>query len=334
MAVSPWRSAFDAPPRNLLPRAYEAPPDTDLDGPLLLEPAVHGDERGFFTETFRDDAWAAAGRRRPFVQDNHSRSRAGRCAACTSSSHPVRPSSCAAPAAAFSTSSSTCGAARRRSASGRRRARRRARAPAVRPDRLRARLLRARASRRRRLQVLELLRRRDRGRIAYDDPEIGIGWPSGMEPSSPSATGRRRGWRRSRTRCPSACESRRPLRAQPDRHAAPRQPAHRAAGVAVRALGRRAASCVRMEDLDSGRVRPGVAERAARRPRRDRARLGRRGRLPVRSASSATTTRSRGCARAGRVYECFCTRAEIRDGRVGPARPAARGRLSRARACG
>lgn len=47
---------------------------TRLDGPVLLEPAVHGDHRGFFAETFRADAWAAAGVNTPFVQDNHSRS--------------------------------------------------------------------------------------------------------------------------------------------------------------------------------------------------------------------------------------------------------------------
>ncbi len=50
---------------------------TRLDGPLLLAPAVHGDERGFFLETWRADAYAAAGIDAAFVQDNHSRSRRG-----------------------------------------------------------------------------------------------------------------------------------------------------------------------------------------------------------------------------------------------------------------
>ncbi len=50
---------------------------TRLDGLVLLAPAVHGDERGFFMETFRADAWAAHGVTGPFVQDNHSRSRRG-----------------------------------------------------------------------------------------------------------------------------------------------------------------------------------------------------------------------------------------------------------------
>jgi dTDP-4-dehydrorhamnose 3,5-epimerase len=50
---------------------------TRLDGLVLLEPAVYGDERGFFSETWRADAWAAEGVPTEFVQDNHSRSRQG-----------------------------------------------------------------------------------------------------------------------------------------------------------------------------------------------------------------------------------------------------------------
>ncbi len=50
---------------------------TSLAGVVVLEPAVHGDHRGFFAETFRADAWAAAGIDVAFVQDNHSRSRRG-----------------------------------------------------------------------------------------------------------------------------------------------------------------------------------------------------------------------------------------------------------------
>jgi dTDP-4-dehydrorhamnose 3,5-epimerase len=38
---------------------------------------VHGDERGFFMETYRADEWAAHGVPTEFVQDNHSRSRRG-----------------------------------------------------------------------------------------------------------------------------------------------------------------------------------------------------------------------------------------------------------------
>lgn len=50
---------------------------TRLHGPVLLAPAVHGDERGFFLETFREDVWASHGVVGPFVQDNHSRSKRG-----------------------------------------------------------------------------------------------------------------------------------------------------------------------------------------------------------------------------------------------------------------
>ena len=47
---------------------------TRLDGPLLLAPVVHGDERGFFVETYVRDTYRAAGIGVEFVQDNHSRS--------------------------------------------------------------------------------------------------------------------------------------------------------------------------------------------------------------------------------------------------------------------
>jgi dTDP-4-dehydrorhamnose 3,5-epimerase len=51
---------------------------TALDGVVLVTPTVHGDERGFFLETWREDRYAellSPGER--FVQDNHSRSRRG-----------------------------------------------------------------------------------------------------------------------------------------------------------------------------------------------------------------------------------------------------------------
>ncbi|MGY3494952.1 dTDP-4-dehydrorhamnose 3,5-epimerase [Bradyrhizobium sp. USDA 4502] len=41
---------------------------------LLVTPIKHGDERGFFSETFRADVLAARGVRESFVQDNHVRS--------------------------------------------------------------------------------------------------------------------------------------------------------------------------------------------------------------------------------------------------------------------
>jgi dTDP-4-dehydrorhamnose 3,5-epimerase len=52
---------------------------TRLQGPALLEPAVFGDERGFFTETYRRAWHAQAGipESDEFIQDNHSRSSCG-----------------------------------------------------------------------------------------------------------------------------------------------------------------------------------------------------------------------------------------------------------------
>jgi dTDP-4-dehydrorhamnose 3,5-epimerase len=51
--------------------------ETTLEGPLLLEPEAFGDERGFFQETYRVDPWREAGVPDTWVQDNHSRSRRG-----------------------------------------------------------------------------------------------------------------------------------------------------------------------------------------------------------------------------------------------------------------
>jgi dTDP-4-dehydrorhamnose 3,5-epimerase len=50
---------------------------TRLNGPILLEPKVHGDQRGFFLESYRRDAYSAAGITDDFVQDNHSLSKRG-----------------------------------------------------------------------------------------------------------------------------------------------------------------------------------------------------------------------------------------------------------------
>jgi dTDP-4-dehydrorhamnose 3,5-epimerase len=49
-----------------------------LQGCLIIEPRVFGDERGFFLETFQADRYKReAGIDLPFVQDNHSRSARG-----------------------------------------------------------------------------------------------------------------------------------------------------------------------------------------------------------------------------------------------------------------
>jgi dTDP-4-dehydrorhamnose 3,5-epimerase len=50
---------------------------TRLDGPILVEPKIHGDERGFFQETYRRNVYAELGIPEEFVQDNHSRSGRG-----------------------------------------------------------------------------------------------------------------------------------------------------------------------------------------------------------------------------------------------------------------
>jgi dTDP-4-dehydrorhamnose 3,5-epimerase len=51
---------------------------TAIDGVLILEPKVFGDERGFFLESFNQQAFnQAVGQDIDFVQDNHSRSARG-----------------------------------------------------------------------------------------------------------------------------------------------------------------------------------------------------------------------------------------------------------------
>lgn len=51
--------------------------ECNIPGPLIIEPKVFGDERGFFLETWNADAFAKAGLDLTFVQDNHSRSQKG-----------------------------------------------------------------------------------------------------------------------------------------------------------------------------------------------------------------------------------------------------------------
>src|SRR2546423_3409998 len=50
---------------------------TRLDGPILIEPRVLGDERGFFCETYRRATFEELGIPEEMMQDNHSRSRYG-----------------------------------------------------------------------------------------------------------------------------------------------------------------------------------------------------------------------------------------------------------------
>lgn len=50
---------------------------TALPGVIVIEPDLHGDERGFFQETYRESVFAEMGIHDRFVQDNHSRSSRG-----------------------------------------------------------------------------------------------------------------------------------------------------------------------------------------------------------------------------------------------------------------
>lgn len=51
--------------------------ETRLEGPILIEPRVFRDERGFFHESYRREEWARLGIDHEFIQDNHSRSTRG-----------------------------------------------------------------------------------------------------------------------------------------------------------------------------------------------------------------------------------------------------------------
>ena len=51
--------------------------ETGLEGPVLIEPSVHADDRGFFLETFRQSSLAALGISHDWPQCNQSRSGRG-----------------------------------------------------------------------------------------------------------------------------------------------------------------------------------------------------------------------------------------------------------------
>jgi dTDP-4-dehydrorhamnose 3,5-epimerase len=51
--------------------------ETELPGVMIVDPDVHGDERGFLLETYHREKYAAGGIDETFVQDNHSRSSGG-----------------------------------------------------------------------------------------------------------------------------------------------------------------------------------------------------------------------------------------------------------------
>ena len=77
--IAPLRAQAPRAPEGALSTTRPAVErlETRLEGPILLEPTIHGDERGFFLETYRRDAYAEAGITEDFIQHNHSLSRRG-----------------------------------------------------------------------------------------------------------------------------------------------------------------------------------------------------------------------------------------------------------------
>ena len=61
---------------------------TRLEGLVLIEPEVYGDERGFMLESFNRERWAELGVEVEFVQHNHSRSVRGTLRGLHFQTHP------------------------------------------------------------------------------------------------------------------------------------------------------------------------------------------------------------------------------------------------------
>src|SRR3954468_22597028 len=80
------RRSFDG--RSLTSSPHMQRLETRLDGLVHLAPTVHGDERGFFVETFRADTARRHGIPTDFVQDNYSRSRQGTLRGIHFQTHP------------------------------------------------------------------------------------------------------------------------------------------------------------------------------------------------------------------------------------------------------
>ncbi len=115
----------------------------------------------------------------------------------------------------------------------------------------------------------------------------------------------------------------RPVRPQSHRRAPPRQPPHRAGGVAVRPVDRQ-----RLPGADGG-PRPGHLEsrptRRASWPTSRPSGWTGTGRWSVsRSASTATERALDALRTTGLTYECYCTRREIREAAAAPHGPGAR----------
>ncbi len=67
--ADPNEPAIKNPPMKII--------KTPLPDVIILEPKLHGDSRGFFLETWREDTLKEAGINEHFIQDNHSRSTRG-----------------------------------------------------------------------------------------------------------------------------------------------------------------------------------------------------------------------------------------------------------------
>ena len=321
------RRCFDG--RSLTSSRHMQRLETRLDGLVLLAPKVHGDERGFFVETFRADVAAAHGIPTEFVQDNHSRSRQGTLRGIHFQTHPgqgklvrVTRGRVFDVVVDLRRGSPTFGEWE-----------------GVVLDDEGGQMLWIPIGFGHGFLVLSDVADFVYKCTAYYDPatEAGIRFDDPAVGHRVARRGRAAVFRSATRR--AAAGRRRGLAAVRgvswDGRFAPSPTGVLHLGnlrtallawLFARSAGAR--FLVRVEDLDAGRVRAGFAEEQLARPRRDRARLGRRGRV-----QSARVGAVRGGAGAGcRVYECFCTRAEIRESASaahGPARACTRGRAVR-----
>jgi len=70
--------------------------ETRFDGPVLIEPDVFGDDRGFFLETFSRDGWRELGVDEEFIQTTLVQAKAY-CGECTFRLRPDKPNWCVVP---------------------------------------------------------------------------------------------------------------------------------------------------------------------------------------------------------------------------------------------
>src|SRR3954452_16058253 len=201
---------------------------------------------------------------------------------------------------------------------GGRRARRRAPSPAVDPDRLRARLLRALRRGGLRLQVHQRVRPGDRVRLplrrSRRGDRVAAGRPHLLRARPAGATSARNP---RRAAVPHVGDGRCPPSPTGVLHLGNLRTAL-LAWLSARSAGGR--FLVRMEDLDTGRVREGMTEQQL----KDLAALGLDwdGEVVFQSARLALYGEAIGRLQAaGALYECFCTRAEIRAAASAPHGP-------------